>query len=158
MGAKKPSKTAKKNGKAVEEKPEVELTPKQQKEKRREEARARAAETRKIVTAGLGQWTGKLPSQLLNEHAQKMKWERVEYPAKPFGREPDEQWVASVVLARRNPKTKEIERVRFDPPSDRVAKQATKVEATNLAATYGMYRVLSHRNMKMMLPSLHRDL
>jgi len=158
MGAKKPSKTAKKNGKAVEEKPEVELTPKQQKEKRREEARARAAETRKIVTAGLGQWTGKLPSQLLNEHAQKMKWERVEYPAKPFGREPDEQWVASVVLARRNPKTKEIERVRFDPPSDRVAKQATKVEATNLAATYGMHRVLSHRNMKMMLPPLHRDL
>lgn len=157
----KPQKGAKssKKGKEKDEAQNVvELTPKQLKEQRREEARARAAETRTIVTAGTGQWTGKLPSQLLNEHAQKMKWERVEYPVKSFGKEPEQQWVSWVILARRNPKTKEIEKVRFDPPLDRVAKQPTQVEARNLAATYGLHRVLSHRNMKMMLPPLHRDL
>lgn len=155
----KPAKPGKSSGKKKQAEPEpVELTPKQLKEKKREEARARAAESRKIVTAGTGQWTGKLPAQLLNEHAQKMKWERVEYPSKPFGREPDQKWVSSVVLARRNPKTKEIERVKFDPPAERVEKQPTQLEARHLAATYGMHRILSHRNMKMMLPPLHRDL
>lgn len=157
----KPQKGAKssKNGKEKEDRQfNVELTSKQLKEQKREEARARAAETRKIVTAGTGQWTGKLPAQLLNEHAQKMKWERVEYPVRSFGKEPEQLWVSSVILARRNPKTKEIEKVRFDPPSERVPKQATQVEARNLAATYGMHRLLSQRNMKMMLPPPHRDL
>lgn len=155
----KPSKPGKSSGKKKQAEPEpVELTPKQLKEKKREEARARAAESRKIVTAGIGQWTGKLPAQLLNEHAQKMKWERVEYPCKSFGREPDQKWVSSVVLARRNPKSKEIERVKFDPPAERVEKQPTQLEARHLAATYGMHRILSHRNMKMMLPPFHRDL
>ena len=136
----------------------VELTPKQLKEKRREEARARAAETRKIVTSGVGQWTGKLPAQLLNEHAQKNKWERVDYPHKNKGSDDNPKFVCSVILAKRNAKTKEIEKIRFDPPDTLYPPQATALEARHLAATYTMHRVMPSQNMKMMLPPFHRDI
>lgn len=146
-------KTAKSKDKIPEPKA-VELTPKQIKEKRREEARARAAESRKIVAAGVVSWTGKLPAQLLNEYCQKLKWERVEYPIKGS----NDSHVASVVVARRNPKTKQVEKIRFDPPSDLIKPQPTPLEARHLAATYGLHRISSHKNWKMMLPPMHRDL
>lgn len=129
----------------------VELTPKQAKEKRREEARARSAETRKIVTAGTTAWTGKLPAQLLNEHCAKLHWERVEYPCKGS----ENSFQAGVVLSKRNAKTKEIERIRIDP---HMQPQHTAVEARHIAATYALHRIASHKNMKLMLPPGHRDL
>ncbi|PRT56357.1 Putative ATP-dependent RNA helicase ucp12 [Wickerhamiella sorbophila] len=146
-------KSGKKKDKIPEPK-EVELTPKQLKEKRREEARARAAESRKIVAAGVVSWTGKLPAQLLNEYCQKLKWERVEYPIKGS----NDSHVASVIVARRNPKTNQVEKIRFDPPKDLVQPQPTPLEARHLAATYGLHRISSHKNWKMMLPPMHRDL
>lgn len=142
----------------VKEEPPAELTPKQLKEKRREEARARAAETRKIVTSGVGQWTGKLPAQLLNEHAQKNKWERVEYLCRNKGTEEDGKYSCTVVLGRRNAKTKEVEKVRFDMPDSLNPVQPTALEARHLAATYAMHRIMPKQNMKMMLPPFHRDL
>lgn len=148
-----PKKASKKKDKTPEPK-EVELTPKQLKEKRREEARARAAESRKIVAAGVVSWTGKLPAQLLNEYCQKLKWERVDYPVKGSG----EAFTASVIVARQNPKTKQIDKIRFDPPADIVQPQPTPLEARHLAATYGLHRISSHKNWKMMLPPMHRDL
>lgn len=129
----------------------VELTPKQLKEKRREEARARAAETRRIVTAGTSAWTGKLPAQILNEHCAKLHWERVEYPSKGS----EGSFKAAVILSKRNPKTKEIEKVRIDPHME---PQKTPVEARHIAATYALHRIASHKNMKLMLPPGHRDL
>lgn len=152
MAAKK-SKKGKEDAKKTKEEP-VELTPKQLKEKKREEARARAAESRKIVAVGVSQWTGKLPAQLLNELCQKLKWERVDYPIKGGG----ESFSGAVILGKRNLKTQQVEHVRFDPPKEIFPPQKTALEARHLAATYALHRIMSHKNMKMMLPPFHRDL
>lgn len=147
----KPAKVGKKTGGGKKNEPkEVELTPRQLREKRKEEARQRAAESRKIVAAGTVAWTGKLPAALLNEHCQSCKWNKADYHV----REKDGMFTAAVALSRVNPKTKERESVRFVPSFE---PQDTALAARHYAATYGLHRVLSHRNVKMMLPPPHRD-
>lgn len=110
-------------------------------------------EARRAVTNSVS-WTGKLPATLLHEHCQKQKWEKLQFDMKGG---PDKGFVAIAVLAKKNVKTGQVETVRMMPPSDIFPLQKTPLEARHIAATYGLHRVASHRNMKPMLPPDHRD-
>lgn len=109
-------------------------------------------EARRAVTNSVS-WTGKLPATLLHEHCQKQKWEKLQFDMRGG---PDKGFVATAVLANKNVKTGQIETVRFIPPSEIFSPQKTPLEARHVAATYGLHRVASHRNMKPMLPPDHR--
>lgn len=66
-----------------------------------------------------------------------------------------------VILKSTNPKTKEtmvLPSFKLPPSHKDLAIQPTAVEARHFAATYGLFRVCSMRNIHMMLPPMYRDL
>lgn len=99
-------------------------------------------------------WTGKLPATLLHEHVQKLKWERVDYDM----RRVKSGFVATTILKQRNPKSQEVEEIRYSPPSDLVTGQETALQARHLSATYALHRISSHKNLAMVLPGEHKAL
>ncbi|AOW02234.1 YALI0C02365p [Yarrowia lipolytica CLIB122] len=99
-------------------------------------------------------WTGKLPATLLHEHVQKLKWERVDYDM----RRVKTGFIATVILKQKNPKTQEVEEIRYMPPADLVQGKDTALEARHLAATYALHRISSHKNLSMVLPTDHKTL
>lgn len=65
-----------------------------------------------------------------------------------------------VILKSTNPKTKEtvvLPPFKLPPDFKHLATQPTAVEARHFAATYGLFRVCSMRNIHMMLPPVYRD-
>src|ERR1700712_1187507 len=66
-----------------------------------------------------------------------------------------------VILKSKNPKTQELVQLPpFKLPSTHkhLAAKATALEARHFAATYGLFRVCSMRNIHMMMPPDYRDL
>ena len=66
-----------------------------------------------------------------------------------------------VILKAINPKTKEtmlLPPFKLPPTHKHLVEQATAVEARHFAATYGLFRVCSMKNVHMMLPPKFRDL
>ncbi|KAL4958054.1 P-loop containing nucleoside triphosphate hydrolase protein [Aspergillus filifer] len=96
---------------------------------------------------GGASWTGKLPVNMMSEHCQKHKWEKPEYTMDKVGG----GFVASVILRRIDPKTKEtltLPRIRLPAGF----KQPTPVEARHYAATFALFHVCNKTNLHMMLP------
>lgn len=141
-----------KKGKEKEDPVEVELTDRQKREQRRAAARERSKHNREAV-AGTS-WTGKLPGNLLQEHCQRQKWNRVDYGMK----ETKEGFVSWVTLSWKNPKTQETIKVRMNPPADLIQPQETALEARHYAATYALHRIASEKNIHMVLPTPHKNL
>ncbi|KKK25471.1 hypothetical protein ARAM_006006 [Aspergillus rambellii] len=106
---------------------------------------------------GGASWTGKLPVNLMSEHCQKQKWERPEYTMDKI---PD-GFIASVILRRTDPKTREITTLppmKFPSAHKKLAAQSTALEARHFAATYTLFRVCNKTNMHMMLPPTYKKL
>ncbi|RKF59976.1 putative ATP-dependent RNA helicase ucp12 [Erysiphe neolycopersici] len=106
---------------------------------------------------GGASWTGKLPVNMLSEHCQKQKWEKPEYTMSKIS----EGYSSMVILKARNPKTKELEALppfKLPPTHKHLAIKPSPLEARHFAATYGLFRVCSMRNIHMMLPPDFRDL
>ncbi|PQE09088.1 hypothetical protein CJF31_00010551 [Rutstroemia sp. NJR-2017a BVV2] len=102
-------------------------------------------------------WTGKLPVNLLSEHCQKQKWEKPEYTMTKT----PEGFSSMVILKARNPKTQELVTLapfKLPPSHKHLAVKPTALEARHFAATYGLFRVNSMRNIHMTLPPDYRDL
>ncbi|KAK9460396.1 P-loop containing nucleoside triphosphate hydrolase protein [Lipomyces oligophaga] len=108
----------------------------------------------KEIVAASSSWTGKLPATLLHEHCQKQGWEKVNYDMirGPGG------FIATTILGFRNPKTSQVEIVKFRPPDSLLNPQPTALEARHFAATYALHRIASHKNIHMILPGEHKSL
>lgn len=101
-------------------------------------------------------WTGKLPVNLLQEHCQKMKWERPDYML----RKSNEKFSYMVVISTKDPKTKEmkvLDPFKLPPSLVDMAYKETALEARHFAATYGLFRVASGKNLSMILPPDYRS-
>ncbi|CAG8979232.1 hypothetical protein HYALB_00011902 [Hymenoscyphus albidus] len=112
-------------------------------------------DVKKII--GGASWTGKLPVNMLSEHCQKQKWEKPEYT---MSKTP-EGYSSMVILKAKNPKTQELVQLapfKLPPSHKHLAAKPTALEARHFAATYGLFRVCSMRNIHMMLPPGYRDL
>ncbi|TPX07142.1 uncharacterized protein E0L32_010943 [Thyridium curvatum] len=106
---------------------------------------------------GGASWTGKLPVNLLSEHCQKQKWERPEYDTRKF----KEGFSVFVTLSAKNPKTGEVTKLdpfKLPPSHVHLAYKPTALEAKHFAATYGLFRVCSMKNIHMMLPPDYKSL
>ncbi|CAK7562769.1 MAG: Putative ATP-dependent RNA helicase ucp12 [Sporothrix epigloea] len=102
-------------------------------------------------------WTGKLPVNLLSEHCQKQKWDRPDYDV----RKVKDGYSAFVSLSAKNPKTSEttkLEPFKLPPSHVHLAVKPTALEARHFAATYGLFRVCSMKNIHMMLPPDYKNL
>ncbi|KAL2075190.1 hypothetical protein VTL71DRAFT_132 [Oculimacula yallundae] len=112
-------------------------------------------DVKKII--GGASWTGKLPVNMLSEHCQKQKWEKPEYT---MSKTP-EGYSSMVILKWKNLKTHELVQLqpfKLPPTHKHLAAKPTALEARHFAATYGLFRVCSMRNIHMMLPPDYRDL
>ncbi|CAK7222455.1 Putative ATP-dependent RNA helicase ucp12 [Sporothrix curviconia] len=106
---------------------------------------------------GGSSWTGKLPVNLLSEHCQKQKWDRPDYDV----RKVKDGYSAFVSLSARNPKTNETTKLdpfKLPPSHVHLAVKPTALEARHFAATYGLFRVCSMKNLHMMLPPDYKNL
>ncbi|KAM3066619.1 putative ATP-dependent RNA helicase ucp12 [Clarireedia jacksonii] len=116
---------------------------------------AKRPDVKKLI--GGQSWTGKLPVNLLSEHCQKQKWEKPEYTMTKT----PEGFSSMVILKARNPKTQELVTLapfKLPPSHKHLAVKPTALEARHFAATYGLFRVNSMRNIHMTLPPDYRDL
>lgn len=101
-------------------------------------------------------WTGKLPVNLLSEHCQKMKWQRPDY----IQRTSKEGISFMVVISTKDPKTQEVKKLdpfKLPPSLVDMAYKETALEAKHFAATYGLFRVASGKNLSMILPPDYRS-
>lgn len=101
-------------------------------------------------------WTGKLPVNLLSEHCQKMKWQRPDY----VQRNSKDGISYMVVISTKDPKTQEIKKLepfKLPPGLVEMAYKETALEAKHFAATYGLFRVASGKNLSMILPPDYRS-
>ena len=106
---------------------------------------------------GGASWTGKLPVNLLSEHCQKQKWDRPDYHTHKTA----EGYSVMVTLSAKNPKTQEVTKLppfKLPPSHVHMAYKPTALEAKHFAATYGLYRVCSMKNLHMMLPPDYKAL
>ena len=111
-------------------------------------------DTRTLI--GGASWTGKLPVNILSEHCQKQKWQKPEYSMHQSA----EGFSSMVTLSTKDPKTQEMTKLppfKLPPHLKHLAIQPTAVEARHFAATYGLFRVCSMKNIHMMLPPTHKD-
>jgi ATP-dependent RNA helicase DHX57 len=97
-----------------------------------------------------GNWTGKLPVNLLHEHLQREKWEKPNYhfDQKPKGIR------CSVTLGKRNKKTGSVETINYSSgeyfESQQLAKHST--------ATYALHRLCSNLSLHTLLPPSQKQL
>ncbi|ODQ64835.1 P-loop containing nucleoside triphosphate hydrolase protein [Nadsonia fulvescens var. elongata DSM 6958] len=113
--------------------------------------------TNRQIVASSGSWTGKLPSTLLHEHCQKLKWGRVEYEMKHT----KEGFIAHPVLQHINPQTKETTTITYRPSFTgpfSVPPAETALEARHFGSTFALHRIASHKNLSMVLPGEHKTL
>ncbi|CAK7207319.1 Putative ATP-dependent RNA helicase ucp12 [Sporothrix eucalyptigena] len=106
---------------------------------------------------GGSSWTGKLPVNLLSEHCQKQKWDRPDYDV----RKVKDGFSAFVSLSAKNPKSNETTKLdpfKLPPSHVHLAVKPTALEARHFAATYGLFRVCSMKNLHMMLPPDYKNL
>jgi HrpA-like RNA helicase len=94
--------------------------------------------------------SGKTPISLLHEHAQRIKWERVEYDMMKV----KDGMVATAILGWIEPKTKEKITVKY--PHSLPAKE-TPIEARYYAATAALHRVCFNKSLHMVLPREFKD-
>ncbi|PNS19384.1 hypothetical protein CAC42_2561 [Sphaceloma murrayae] len=137
----KPSTTKGKKGTATPAVPEAEAPKK--------------PDTRTLI--GGASWTGKLPLNLLNEHAQRAKWEKPEYTMTRVAG----GHVSSVILRQKNPKTGEVTglpTIALPRERQELGARETAVEARHFAAAWALYRISSGKNLSMALPPQYRDL
>ncbi|KAF2723615.1 P-loop containing nucleoside triphosphate hydrolase protein [Polychaeton citri CBS 116435] len=103
-------------------------------------------------------WTGKLPMTLMNEHAQKQRWEKPEYTTHKTAK----GFTGAVILRQKNTKTGMItELPPVMPPKEynqEMGAQPSAVEARHFAAAYTLFRVCNMKNLHTMLPPQYRDL
>lgn len=102
-------------------------------------------------------WTGKLPVNLLQEHCQKMKWQKPDY----IQRKNSDGFSSMVVLSAKNAKTQEVTKLepfKLPPSHVHMAYKETALEARHFAATYALFRVCSMKNMSMILPPDYRTI
>ncbi|PSR81219.1 pre-mRNA-splicing factor ATP-dependent RNA helicase prp22 [Coniella lustricola] len=102
-------------------------------------------------------WTGKLPVNLLQEHCQKMKWQKPDY----IQRKNNDGFSFMVVLSAKNSKTQEVTKLdpfKLPPTHVHMAYKETSLEARHFAATYALFRVCSMKNMSMVLPPDYRSI
>lgn len=119
-------------------------------------------------------WTGKLPVNLLSEHCQKMKWQRPDYHTVSSlrfisrqsrilitrQRQSKEGYSVMVVLSTKDLKTgdvRKLEPFKLPPSHVHMAYKPTALEAKHFAATYGLFRVASGKNLSMILPPDYRS-
>jgi ATP-dependent RNA helicase DHX57 len=72
-----------------------------------------------------------------------------------------EGYSSMVILKAKNPKTQEVVQLppfKLPPSHKHLVAKPTALEARHFAATYGLFRVCSMRNIQMMLPPDYRDL
>jgi len=95
--------------------------------------------------------SGKTPISLLHEHAQKSKWEKVQYDMFKV----KDGLVASAILQWKDPKTNEFidVKVKHDFPA-----KETPIEARYLAATVALHRVCFNKSLHMVLPIEFKDI
>lgn len=120
-------------------------------------------------------WTGKLPVNLLSEHCQKMKWQRPDYhtvsllmPASQSAcvltssqRQTKEGYSVMVILSTKDSKTGDVRKLdpfKLPPSHVHMAYKPTALEAKHFAATYGLFRVASGKNLSMILPPDYRSI
>ncbi|KAI1093892.1 P-loop containing nucleoside triphosphate hydrolase protein [Rostrohypoxylon terebratum] len=106
---------------------------------------------------GGASWTGKLPVNLLSEHCQRQKWDKPDY--QPIRN--TEGFSYFVQLSARNPKTKEVQKIppfKLPPDFKHLVTRETALEARHAAATYGLFRVCSMKNIHTTLPPDYRSL
>lgn len=94
--------------------------------------------------------SGKTPISLLHEHAQRSKWEKVQYDMFKV----KDGFVASAILQWKDPKTNEFVDVKIK--HDLAAKE-TPIEARYFAATVALHRVCFNKNLSMVLPREFKD-
>ncbi|TGJ80207.1 hypothetical protein E0Z10_g8562 [Xylaria hypoxylon] len=106
---------------------------------------------------GGSSWTGKLPVNLFSEHCQRQKWDKPDYqPIKG-----SEGFSYFVQLSAKNPKTREVIKVppfKIHPDYKHLVTRETPLEARHAAATYGLFRVCSMKNIHTTLPPDYRSL
>ncbi|KAF3908610.1 hypothetical protein AA313_de0200867 [Arthrobotrys entomopaga] len=105
------------------------------------------------IIGGKG-WTGKLPVTIFYELTVRNHWEKPEYTM----RHSKEGHYSTVIIRYKNPKTKETEELRFEPPQNKALPSyfPTALEARHFTATYALHRVYSGRNLQYALPPTHR--
>ncbi|EPS44763.1 hypothetical protein H072_1272 [Dactylellina haptotyla CBS 200.50] len=106
------------------------------------------------IIGGKG-WTGKLPVTLFYELTVRNHWQKPDYTH----RQSRDGHQSSVIVRCKNPKTKEIEEIRFEPPTNVSTVPShlpSALEARHFAATYALHRVYSGRNLQYTLPPTHR--
>lgn len=109
---------------------------------------------------GGASWTGKLPVNLLSEHCQKQKWEKPSYDNMRKDKE-TEGFCCFVTLAAKHPKTQEMQTLPpFKIPASHkhLITKPTALEARHAAATYGLFRVCSMKNIHTTLPPDYKSL
>lgn len=94
--------------------------------------------------------SGKTPISLLHEHAQRSKWERVEYDMHKV----KTGMVATAVLAWTDPKTRE--RIQVKCPHQLPGKESP-IEARYYAATVALHKVCFNKSLHMVLPREFKD-
>ncbi|KAI2466696.1 P-loop containing nucleoside triphosphate hydrolase protein [Annulohypoxylon bovei var. microspora] len=121
-----------------------------------EEALGPPKPTVKQIIGGAS-WTGKLPVNLLSEHCQRQKWDKPDY--QPIRN--SEGFSYFVQLSAKNSKTREVQKLppfKLPPDSKDLVTKETALEARHAAATYGLFRVCSMKNIHTTLPPDYRTL
>ncbi|CAJ2507659.1 Uu.00g088450.m01.CDS01 [Anthostomella pinea] len=106
---------------------------------------------------GGSSWTGKLPVNLLQEHCQRQKWDRPDY--QPIRGSDD--FAFFVQLSAKDPKTHETVKLppfKLPPDYKHLVSKPTALEARHAAATYGLFRVCSMKNIHTSLPPDYKSL
>ncbi len=94
--------------------------------------------------------SGKTPINLLHEHAQRSKWEKVQYDMFKV----KDGFVASAILQWKDPKTNEFIDVKV---THKLPSKETPIEARYFAATVALHRVCFNKNLHMVLPREFKD-
>lgn len=95
--------------------------------------------------------SGKTPISLLHEHAQRSKWEKVQYDMFKV----KDGLVASAILQWKDPKSNELIDVKIKHD---LSPKETPIEARYLAATVALHRVCFNKNLHMVLPREFKDI
>ncbi|KAJ2999407.1 hypothetical protein HDV02_003025 [Globomyces sp. JEL0801] len=99
-----------------------------------------------------GNWTGKVPVSLLNEHCQREGWKN---PIYNINETKHKGFQCKISLTRHNKKTNELDVVTFYDKNEFYASQQL---AKHSSATYCLHRICSHLSLGSLLPPIMRDI
>lgn len=95
--------------------------------------------------------SGKTPVSLLHEHAQRQKWEKVQYDMNKTSK----GLVATTILQFRDPKSKEMLTVKF---RNSLPAQETPIEARYFSACASLHRICFNKSLHLVLPREFKDI